>query len=202
VSGTTTVDLAHLLDRLRHGDDTARRVILERAYHRLLRIAASIFHQDFRGLHGRHDLESVVSELWVRLARALEQTHPQTVEGFFGLVFVNVRHILLDLARRQRRDDGRRTGPLGPDDLEVLAPIDRADTTHDPVRLAQLTEFHHQVERLPGDERTVFELRYYGGYSQAEIAQILGLHPRKVSRIWFQATARLARWLGGAPELS
>jgi RNA polymerase sigma factor (sigma-70 family) len=197
VSGTTTQDIAGLLDRLRRGDDTARRAILERAYHRLVRIAAAIFHEDFRGLRDRHDVESVVSELWIRLVGALEKTQPQTLDGFFGLVFVNVRHALLDLARRQRRDDARRhEGPLDAEGSQVLAAFDRADTTNDPARLALLTELHSQVETLPDDERTVFDLRYYGGYSQAEIAQILGLHPRKVSRLWYAATTRLSGWLG------
>ena len=40
--------------------------------HRLLRIAGRIFQEDFPGLHGRHDLESVVSEVWMRLVVALE----------------------------------------------------------------------------------------------------------------------------------
>jgi RNA polymerase sigma factor (sigma-70 family) len=65
-----------------------------------------------------------------------------------------------------------------------------------------LTEFHQQVETLPVDLRTVFELRYYGGYTQAEIAQILSLHPKQVSRRWLAATGRLSRWLKGFAELS
>jgi RNA polymerase sigma factor (sigma-70 family) len=196
VSGTTYQDIEGLLDRLRRGDETARRAILDRAHHRLVRIATAIFHEEFRDLRGRHDVESVVSELWIRLVGALEKAQPRTVEGFFGLVFINVRHILLDLVRRRRRDDARRRGgPLGGDEPRVPGAFDRADTTYDPARLALLTELHQQVETLPDDERNVFDLRYYGGYSQAEIARILGLHPRKVSRLWCSATERLAEWL-------
>jgi RNA polymerase sigma factor (sigma-70 family) len=203
MSDNTTGDLGPLLDRLRSGDESARRAILERAYHRLVRIAATIFHEDFPGLHGRHDLESVVSRLWIRLASALEATQPQTVDGFFGLVFVNVRQVLLDLARSQRRNDARRCdGPLDADEPGALAAFDRADTTHDPVRLALLTEAHQQVATLPDDQRKVFDLRYYGGFSQAEIAEILGLHPRKVSRLWFAATGSLAQWLGNSQDLA
>ena len=44
----------------------------------MLRIAARIYHDDFPGLHGRHDLESVVSEVWMRLVIALEATVPRT----------------------------------------------------------------------------------------------------------------------------
>ena len=197
MSGTTSQDIAGLLERLRRGDEAARRAILERAYHRLMRIAATVFHEDFRSLRDRHDVESVVSVLWIRLVAALEKTQPETPENFFRLVFVHVRQALLDLARRQRRDDARRcNGRLDAGQSDAPAAFDPADTTQDPARLALLTEVHEQVATLPDDERTVFDLRYYGGYSQAEIAQLLGLHPRKVSRLWFAATARLAQGMG------
>ena len=197
MSGSTTQDIAGLLDRLRSGDETARRAILERAYHRLMRIAATVFHKDFRSLRDRHDVESVVSVLWIRLVAALEKTQPETPENFFGLVFVHVRHALLDLTRKQRRDDARRrNGRLDAGQSDAPAAFDPADTTQDPARLALLTEVHQQVATLPDDERRVFDLRDYGGYSQAEIAQLLGLHPRKVSRLWYAATSRLARGMG------
>ena len=41
----------------------------------------------------------------------------------------------------------------------------------------------------------MFELRYYGGFSQAEIARMLGLQPKQVSRRWLMATGQLAQWL-------
>jgi len=114
-----------------------------------------------------------------------------------------VRQVLLDMAKRQRRDDAhRQRGPDDESEHPSLAGYDRADTTNEPARLAALTEFHEQVETLPDDQRTVFELRYYGGFSQVEIAQILGFHPKQVSRRWLAATGRLAHWLKGFAEPS
>jgi RNA polymerase sigma factor (sigma-70 family) len=198
MTGESSADLQDLIDRLRRGDESARRELLQRAHDRVLRIAAKIVQEDFPGLRGRHDLESVVSEVWIRMTTALESTQPQTVDGFFGLVFQKVRQVLLDIVARERRVNARRReGPLDANEPEALANCDQADTTHDPKRLAMLTEFHEQVEKLPGAERTVFEMRYYGGYAQAEIAQLLGLHPRQVSRHWMAATERLAKWLDG-----
>jgi RNA polymerase sigma-70 factor (ECF subfamily) len=198
VAENTSSDLQDLIDRLHRGDDSARRELLERAHDRLLRIAGTIFEQDFPALRGRHDLESVGSELWMRLVTALETTHPQTVDGFFGLVFHKLRQVLLDMASRQRRSDARRgAGPLDANEPEALAAFDQADTTDDPGRLAQLTEFHEQIEKLPDDQRSVFEWHYYGGFSQAEIAQMLKLHRKQVSRLWLAATGRLAQWLEG-----
>jgi RNA polymerase sigma factor (sigma-70 family) len=198
VADDTSTDLQLLIDRLRRGDAGARRELLQRAHDRLLRIAATIFRQDFPALHGRHDLESVVSEVWMRLVGALEQTQPETVEGFFGLVFLKVRQVLLDMAQRQRRLDARRgQASLDGGGSDALADFDPADTTHDPGQLAVLTEFHQEIEKLPEGQRRVFELHYYGDFSQAEIAQMLGVHRKQVSRLWLAATGRLARWLEG-----
>ncbi len=154
VAEDTSAEIQELIDRLRDGDPKARRELLERTHDRLLRIAARIFREDFPGLHGRHDLESVVSEVWMRLVVALDSTVPQTVNGFFGLVFTKVRQVLLDMARGQRRGDvHRQDGRLDPAEPESTAAFDRADTTHDPGRLALLTEFHEQIAKLPDDER-------------------------------------------------
>jgi RNA polymerase sigma factor (sigma-70 family) len=193
VTGNTSTDLEDLITRLRLGDPAARSELLERAYQRLLRIAATILNEDFADLRRRHDLESVVSEVWIRLRVALETTQLETVEGFFGLVFTKVRQVLLDMARKKRKDDARHRSVVG--EASDQEPVQCADTSNDPGRLAVLTECHEQVERLPLDQRIVFELRYYGGFSQVEIAQILGLPPKQVSRRWLAAIGRLARWL-------
>jgi RNA polymerase sigma factor (sigma-70 family) len=196
VSTGTTTDVQRLLDRLRRGDPTARQELLERAHQRLVKIAAALFQEDFRGLRGRHDLESIVDETWLSLMRALEVTQPATADGFFGLVFVKVRQALLQIARRDRRHDARRLdGPLDADEPAALEAFDRPDTTWEPRRLAILTELHRQIEDLPADEKRVFELHYYLGLTQAQAAQEMGLHTRQVSRLWFAATRRLARWL-------
>ena len=109
MNGDTTSDLIDLVERLVAGDDAARRLLLERAHNRVVRIAATIFRADFAALHERHELESVVSETWLRLESSLRAVQPRTVDEFFGLVVVKTRQALLDMVRRQQRADrGRR----------------------------------------------------------------------------------------------
>ena len=159
-----------------------------------------MFHRDFPGLRDRHDVESVVDESWARLMRALETVRPPTVEDFLRLVAHKVRQVLLDMADRQKqRDDRVRAAPAG--QREQPGRDEPADDSLEPGRLALLTEFHRQVENLPGDQRTVFDLHYYTDLPQAEIARLLGMHPRKVSYLWVAATERLAEWLEGLDEL-
>ena len=200
MTGDTTEDLRGLIDRLARGDDRARAELLECAHHRLCRIAAAMFHRDFPALRDRHDLESVVDESWVRLMRALETVKPPTVEDFLRLVAHKVRQVLLDMAGHQKRRDER----LRDADARVRegpARGDPADESLEPGRLALLTEFHRQVENLPADQRTVFDLHYYTDLPQVEIARLLGMHPRKVSYLWIAATERLAEWLEGLDEM-
>ena len=47
-------------------------------------------------------------------------------------------------------------------------------------------------------ERAVFEMHYYLELPQAEIARVLGLHPRKVSYQWIAATEKLGEGLDAA----
>jgi RNA polymerase sigma factor (sigma-70 family) len=203
MSTGTTRDIQALLDRLRRGDAAARRELLERAHHRLVRIASTLFQRDFRGLQGRHDLESVVDEAWMGLLRALDSTQPETAERFFGLIFLKVRHALLQIARRQRRHAARSLdGPLDADESGARDAFDPGDSTDEPGRLAILSELHEQVERLPDPEKMVFGLHYYLGLTQVEAAEIMGLPPKQVSRLWLQATKRLAKWLKDADGLS
>jgi RNA polymerase sigma factor (sigma-70 family) len=203
VTAGTTKDIQRLLDRLRSGDVLARQELLERAHRRLVKIAAALFQEDFRDLRGPHDLESVVSETWMGLMRALESTQPATPDAFFGLVFVKVRQALLQIANRERRRKARRLdGPVDSGEPEALDLFDPPDTTSDPCRLAILAEFHRQVEKLPRDEKRAFELHYYLGLTQAEAAELMELAPKQVSRLWLAATARLADWLRDADGLA
>jgi RNA polymerase sigma factor (sigma-70 family) len=204
MSGDTTSDVTDLIERLRQGDDSARKDLVERVVHRLHEIASSTLYKEFPRLRVQHDTGSVVHETWMRLMKALETYHPESAEEFYSLMFHKVRQVLLDMARRQTRHDARfqqvgSPGDAGESDASPGA--EPSDSTHDPSRLAFWTEFHREVGCLPGDQRAVFDLHYFAGFTQAEIARLLGLPPKQVSRLWLAATTRLARQLDGLEEL-
>jgi RNA polymerase sigma factor (sigma-70 family) len=186
----TSLELQRLLDRVRAGDATARRELLERACGRLRRLAAKMLGESFPAVRAAHELDSVVHETWLRLVPALEATEPPTVADFFRLAAHKIRQVLLDLADRQRRLDRRER--LGLSGVSSGPPADPSQHTYDPAGLAAWSEFHARAAELPAEERAVFELHYYLGLPQAEVAQLLDLHPRKVSRLWVAATDRLA----------
>jgi RNA polymerase sigma factor (sigma-70 family) len=193
-----SVELQGLIDRVRRGDHDARRQLLDHACGRLRRLAAHIFAGSFPGLRASHDLDSVVNETWLRLAQALDRVDVPTVADFFRLAAHKVRQVLLDMADRHRRLAGHEVRGL--DGSSAGPSVDPGQITSDPARLALWTELHEQVEKLPPDERAVFEMHYYLGLPQAQVAGLLGLPPRKVSRLWVAATERLSGWLPGADE--
>jgi RNA polymerase sigma factor (sigma-70 family) len=202
MSGNTTAEVGDLIERLRQGDDSARRALLERVYHRLCRIAAATLRVEFPRLGDRHELNSVIDEAWMRLLDALKKTKPESADEFYSLIFRKVRHVLLDLARKHTREDARfRHAPNGTDQSTSVPHFEVDDTTNDPAQLAFWTEFHNEVANLPDGERIVFDFHYYAELPQAEIAQLLSLHPKQVSRLWLSATETLARWLEAAEGL-
>jgi RNA polymerase sigma factor (sigma-70 family) len=133
----------------------------------------------------------VVHETWLRLIQALDKADPPTVADFFRLAAHKIRQVLLDMAERQKRLDQRETF-LSRGDSQASARRELGDQTYDGSRLALWTEFHNKVARLEDAERSVFEMHYYLGLPQAEIARVLELHPRKVSYLWVAATEKLA----------
>jgi len=106
---------------------------------------------------------------------------------FFAVAARAMRHILIDFAkrrRRQKRGDGQ------------------APATLDEARIAAAQEAEHliavdeAVERLAVREprlAQVVECRFFAGLSDRETAEALGVSPRTVQRDWAQARA----WLRG-----
>jgi RNA polymerase sigma factor (sigma-70 family) len=192
----STIQLQTLLDRLRQGDKQARREFLEQVCTRLRRLAATILSGSFPNLQNRHDVDSVVHETWLRLMQAMDKADPPTVTDFFRLAAHKIRQVLLDMVDRQRRIDQRETflsrGDRSEGDGRDGGRSELGTRTYDGAKLAQWSEFHNRVGRLDEAERTVFEMHYYLGLPQAEIARLLELHPRKVSYLWIAATEKLA----------
>src|SRR5690349_11379862 len=96
-----TVQLQSLLDRLRTGDQQARREFLEQVCERLRRLAAKILSGSFPAVQARHEVDSVVHETWLRLIQALDKAQPPTVADFFRLAAHKIRQVLLDMVDRQ-----------------------------------------------------------------------------------------------------
>jgi RNA polymerase sigma factor (TIGR02999 family) len=191
-----TRQLQHLLDRMQSGDTAARTELLGLAYERLRLLARKMFHQDFPRLGNLHETDSILHEAVLRLFRALQEVQPRNVHDFLTFSAAQIRRVLLDMARYHSRRDrsssewSAASGPPRAEDRETVE-----DASLDPSYLAQWSEFHQKIRELPEEEREVVDLYWYQGLTQAETAQVLGVHEKAVSRRWLSARLKLSEWL-------
>jgi RNA polymerase sigma-70 factor (ECF subfamily) len=190
-----TTQLLRWLDRMQAGDDAARNDILRHVSGRLERLARRML-QDHPGVKRWEQTDDVLQRALLRLLRALGQVRPASMREFFGLATLQIRRELLDLAKHYYGPQGEgahhASFPGGPG---AAAVPDRADSSADPSRMAEWCEAHHQVERLPLEEREVFGLLYYQNLTQLEAAAVLNMSRRTVQRHWQQALLKLHDYL-------
>ena len=186
--GGDTTWLQRCLDRLRAGDDSARAELLTRACDRLARLTRKMLRADPRV--GRWEqTDDVCQNAMLRLYQALGQVRPATPRDFFRLAALHIRRELIDLARHH-------FGPAGAgrhhESVEPGPAAEVAGHADDPQRLAGWGEFHAAIEKLPDEEREVFDLVWYHELSQAEAAALLGVSERTLQRRWRSARRLLA----------
>jgi RNA polymerase sigma factor (sigma-70 family) len=193
-----------LIDRLKAGDRTANDDLFTRVYGRLVQLAG-IMLGTFADIRRQHDAESLVHCAWIDLQTALRSVQPDDAAGYLRLAANKARLALLDLAKKERRRID--TVPLTSvaaglnDSTQDFEPS--AGSSCDPGRLELWTRFHDAVSDLPEELRTVFELYFYTDVkpNQAQIAEILGLPARQVSRRIAKARDQLASRVSGLGEL-
>ncbi|HKQ79529.1 MAG TPA: sigma-70 family RNA polymerase sigma factor [Blastocatellia bacterium] len=175
-------EVSKLLRAWSEGDQNALDRLMPLVYDELRRMARR--HMDRQG-HG-HTLQTtaLIHEAYLKLIDQKE-VNWQNRAHFFGVAAQAMRHILVDYAR------ARRAAKRGGD--AVLVSLDEAAVASDE-RSAELIALDDALEALAGiDLRKcrVVELRYFGGLSVEETAEVLKVSPETVARDW-----RLARtWL-------
>lgn len=110
---------------------------------------------------------------------------------FYAFASRAMRHILVEHARR-RHAEKRGGDPvrIQLDESLVAAPDSAADVLGVDEALAQLASRHPRMAQ-------VVELRYFGGLTVPETAEVLGASVRTVEREWTRARAYLMEALGG-----
>ena len=188
-AGSMSRQLAHLSDEalvalVARGDEPA----LAELYDRVGRIAYGLA---FRILRDDRLAEDAVQEGFLAVWRtAAGYVASRAKARTWILTLVHRRAV--DLVRREER---RRAEPLG-DDVAEAQP-DRAGSAEEAAWLRlERDRVQDALRRLPDAQREAIELAYYGGYSQAELAERLGQPLGTIKSRMFAGLARLRELLG------
>jgi RNA polymerase sigma-70 factor (ECF subfamily) len=186
-SELSTTSLHELLSRFQGGDAAALDELIRRTAERLERLARKML-RGFPLVRGHEQTGDVLQNALVRLARSLRDVRPPSTASFFSLAAEQIRRELLDLARyyRRRSPVDQLLPPEAPD-----PPV--PNTAED---LDRWQSLHEAVERLPAELREVFGLTFYHDWTQDQIAELWGVSPRQVRRLWRDACLRLHEMLG------
>jgi RNA polymerase sigma factor (TIGR02999 family) len=141
-----------------------------------------------RGRGMSFDATDLVHECYIKLSRASEYQGLQRVE-FIALAATVIRNELVDRARR--RGAKKRGGDRDRVSLHDEAVIGDGP----PIDMLDLDEALKKLATLDERQARIVELRFFGGLSNEEAAEILGVKPRLVADEWTMARAWLKREL-------
>ena len=134
------------------------------------------------------DATDLVHECYLKLSKASEYAGLERVE-FIAVAAAVIRNELVDRARR--RGAKKRGG-----DLERVSLHDEAVLGDGPpLDLLDLDEALQKLNVLDQRQSKIVELRFFGGLSNEEAAEILGVKPRLVADEWAMARVWLKREL-------
>lgn len=166
-------EVTSLLQRLAAGDQDAAAALVPLVYEELRRIAVARLRRERPG----HTLQAtaLVHEAYIKLAGQPDAKWKNRAQ-FFAIASQVMRRVLVDYARaqlRSRRGGRPRKVPL---DEVVLVSPDRTE------ELLSVHESLLKLGKLDPRQSRVVELRYFGGLSVDEIAEVVGVTPRTVAR--------------------
>jgi RNA polymerase sigma factor (sigma-70 family) len=195
-----TAAFHRLWARMQQGDREAREELLRLVWDRAERTCRKML-DGFPVVRSREEAADVLHAALLRLLHSLEQLPPASKRDFFNLVNEHIRRTLLDLHRyhrasRRRPADGRVVVRLAPGSEEDAVSLD-PPAAHDEPELERWRAFHEAVAELPTEQREVFGLVFYNGWSFAQIKELFQVSEKTVRRRWRAARLRLRERLRG-----
>ena len=182
-------EVTQLLQQWSLGQQDALDRLLPTIYDELRRLAAAYLRRERRD----HTLQAtaLVHEAFLKLVDQRE-VHWQNRAHFFGIAAQMMRRILIDHARAHgatKRGSG--VPPLSLEEALVVVPAATVD-------LLALDEALTRLARVDPQQGRVVELRFFGGLTIKETAEVIGISTATVERDWILAKAWLYAELGHA----
>jgi RNA polymerase sigma-70 factor (ECF subfamily) len=188
-SELNTNEMSRLLRAWSGGNQSALDGLTPLVHEELRRLA----HHYMRRERSGHTLQTtaLVNEAWIRLVD-YKRMRWQDRAHFFAVAAQVMRRILVDHARSHNIKRGAGVPHVALDDVAVVSP----DRTGD---LVALDDAMNALARLDPRKVQIIEMRFFGGLSVEETAEVLKVSPATVRRDWSIAKFWLYRELGG-PE--
>lgn len=182
------------------GDAAAREeavaIVAER-----MRLFAHRMLRSFRTVRRWDDTDDVLQNAAIRFLRALDDAAPESPAHLVNLATLQIRRELVDLARKHRGPESQAANHESNSlrvDGRLLMRVDVADDPRgSEPGLDRWTAFHAAAATLPEEERRIFELAWFLGADQAEVAEHLGCSVRTVKRRWDEIKRHLREACGG-----
>jgi RNA polymerase sigma factor (TIGR02999 family) len=176
-------DVTRILSAIKAGDPQAADALLPLVYDELRRLAAARLARENPGQ--TLEATALVHEAYLRL---VDQVHPQQFASrghFFAAAAEAMRRILVERARQKLGP--KRGGHLVRLDLDDLG--DLIDSTAEKILAVSDALGRLAVESQEAAE--LVKLRYFGGMTQQEAADALGISRSSADRLWVYAKAAL-----------
>ena len=183
-----TQPVTQLLLEMRAGHPDAMDRLFPLVYEELRRVAQ----RAIRGERTGHTLGTtgLVHEAFLRLADQTRLEYRDRAH-FYGIAARAMRHILVDYARRHRAAKRGGAQPMIVLDEALLGIEDRAEA------LLALDEALRDLEKLDPRLGQVVQCRFFGGLTEEETGEVIGVTARTVRRDWLKAKGWLYHQLRG-----
>jgi RNA polymerase sigma factor (TIGR02999 family) len=171
-------DITQVLQAIGRSESRASEELLPLVYNELRHLASARMAQEMAG----HTLQptALVHEAWLRLVGDNDRTW-QNRAHFFGAASEAMRRILIESARRKsrlKRGGGRVRVDI--DGLELAAA-----TTED--KILAINDALEELQKNDPDRAQIVVMKFFGGLTNREVAECLGVTERTVERRWAHA---------------
>ena len=184
-------DITLLLQDWRNGEPGALDRLTPLVYDELHLIAARQMSREWRV--SMYQTTALVSEAYVKLM-GQRNVDWQNRAHFFAIAAQLMRRILVDNARRELRP--KHGGDVRKLELDEAPAV--ASPGMDGVDTLALDDALTKLEALDPAQARVVELRFFGGLTIEEAAEVMRVSPATIKREWAVAKGWLYRELGGA----
>lgn len=181
---TPAKEVTRLLQDLSHGDQDAAAELVPLLYNELRRLAASYL----RSERSNHTLQptALVHEAYLRLVDQKDMQWKNR-NHFLAVAAQSMRRILVDYARGHQAAKRGGAAPKVSLNEAVIVSKERVGD------LVALDEILTCLAAIDPQQVRVVELRFFGGLTVEETAEVIGTSPATVKRDWTMAKAWLAR---------